>query len=87
MSVEILSKALGAKVDTKELLRYLIAQNYIDASYRLGESHNSKIVFLEPQRTSDAFGALLARLPEDMKETQLPEDDDANGNGASDGKK
>ena len=87
MSVEILSKALGSKVDTKELLRYLIAQNYIDASYRLGESHNSKIVFLEPQRTSDAFGALLARLPEDMKETQLPDDEDDNGNGASDGKK
>ncbi len=87
MSVEILSKALGSKVDTKELLRYLIAQNYIDASYRLGESHNSKIVFLEPQRTSDAFGALLARLPEDMKETQMPDDEDDNGNGASDGKK
>ena len=29
-------------------MRYLVAQDYINASYKLGESPNSKVVFVDP---------------------------------------
>ena len=34
--------------ENKEILRYLVAQDYINASYKLGESPNSKVIFVDP---------------------------------------
>ena len=47
-SMQILSEALRSVPENKEILRYLVAQDYINASYRLGESPNSKVVFVDP---------------------------------------
>ena len=47
-SMQILSEALRAVPENKEILRYLVAQDYINASYKLGESPNSKVVFVDP---------------------------------------
>lgn len=47
-SMQILSEALRSTPENKEILRYLVAQDYINASYKLGESPNSKVVFVDP---------------------------------------
>ncbi|MGH8000037.1 MAG: SPFH domain-containing protein, partial [Brasilonema sp.] len=47
-SMQIISDALRSNPESKEILRYLVAQDYINASYRLGESDNAKVVFVDP---------------------------------------
>ena len=46
-SMQILSEALRSTPENKEILRYLVAQDYINASYKLGESPNSKVIFVD----------------------------------------
>jgi regulator of protease activity HflC (stomatin/prohibitin superfamily) len=47
-SVQIISQALRSNPDSRDILRYLVAQDYVDASQKLGESTNAKIVFVDP---------------------------------------
>ncbi|TAF09228.1 MAG: SPFH/Band 7/PHB domain protein [Nostocales cyanobacterium] len=76
-SMEIISEVLRSHPESKELLRYLIAQDYVQASQRLGESNNAKIVFVDPANSTDMFQELIAET--------VTKDDDAktsgNGNG------
>jgi regulator of protease activity HflC (stomatin/prohibitin superfamily) len=51
-SMQIISDALRTNPESKEILRYLVAQDYINASYRLGESENAKVVFVDPGKAS-----------------------------------
>jgi regulator of protease activity HflC (stomatin/prohibitin superfamily) len=73
-SMEIISEALKKNPESKEILRYLVAQDYVDASHKLGESPNAKIVFLDPGKTGEIYNQLIA---ETVAETT------ANGNGHS----
>ncbi len=52
-SMEIISEALRTSSESKDILRYLVAQDYINASYRLGESENAKVVFVDPGKSAD----------------------------------
>jgi regulator of protease activity HflC (stomatin/prohibitin superfamily) len=52
-SMQIISDALRTNPESKEILRYLVAQDYINASYRLGESENAKVVFVDPGKSGD----------------------------------
>ncbi len=52
-SMEIISEALRTNAESKDILRYLVAQDYINASYRLGESENAKVVFVDPGKSAD----------------------------------
>ncbi len=59
-SVQIISQALRANPDSRDILRYLVAQDYVDASQKLGESTNAKIVFVDPANSSEMFQELIA---------------------------
>ncbi|MDZ8189438.1 MAG: SPFH domain-containing protein [Nostoc sp. ChiSLP02] len=59
-SVEIIAKALRSNPESKEILRYLVAQDYVKASQQLGESTNAKIVFVDPANSTDMFQELIA---------------------------
>jgi regulator of protease activity HflC (stomatin/prohibitin superfamily) len=59
-SVEIISQALRANPDSKQILRYLVAQDYVEASHKLGDSNNAKIVFVDPANSTDMFQELIA---------------------------
>jgi regulator of protease activity HflC (stomatin/prohibitin superfamily) len=59
-SMQLISDALSAGSDTKEILRYLVAQDYINASYRLGESENAKVIFVDPGKTSEMVRQVIA---------------------------
>jgi regulator of protease activity HflC (stomatin/prohibitin superfamily) len=59
VSMQILSEALRANPESKEILKYLIAQEQVDASQKLGSSSNAKIVFLNPGVSNDAVSQML----------------------------
>ncbi|MBD2514106.1 SPFH/Band 7/PHB domain protein [Nostoc sp. FACHB-973] len=59
-SVEIIARALRENPESKEILRYLVAQDYVKASQQLGESNNAKIVFVDPANSTEMFQELIA---------------------------
>jgi regulator of protease activity HflC (stomatin/prohibitin superfamily) len=59
-SVQIIAEALRSHPETKEILRYLVAQDYVDASQKLGASNNAKIVFVDPANSTEMFQELIA---------------------------
>lgn len=59
-SMQIISEALRSHPESKEILRYLVAQDYVVASQRLGESNNAKIVFIDPSKTNEVYDQLIA---------------------------
>jgi regulator of protease activity HflC (stomatin/prohibitin superfamily) len=59
-SVQIISQALRSNPDSRDILRYLVAQDYVDASQKLGESNNAKIVFVDPANSTEMFQELIA---------------------------
>lgn len=62
-AMEILSQTLRANPESKEILQYLVAQEQVEASQKLGESKNAKIVFVNPGSVSkDAFNQLLGEV-------------------------
>jgi regulator of protease activity HflC (stomatin/prohibitin superfamily) len=78
-SMQILSEALRSVPENKEILRYLVAQDYINASYRLGESPNSKIVFVDPGKAHDSIVEQI-KAEEAADNARRPKN--GNGNGA-----
>lgn len=59
-SMELISEALRSHPESKDILRYLVAQDYVQASQKLGESNNAKIVFVDPANSSDMFQELIS---------------------------
>ncbi|MBD2194490.1 MULTISPECIES: SPFH domain-containing protein [Calothrix] len=59
-SMQIIAEALRTNPESKDILRYLVAQDYINASYRLGESPNAKVVFVDPGTGSDLMKEVIA---------------------------
>lgn len=58
-SIRILSDAITSKPETKEILKYLVAQEHVEASQRLSASPNAKIVFLNSSVSEGAFEQML----------------------------
>ncbi|MEB3356800.1 MAG: SPFH domain-containing protein [Synechococcales bacterium] len=58
-SARLIAEALGSKVNPQTVLRYLVAQRYVDANFQLGKSNNSKIVFMDPGQLSEAMAELI----------------------------
>jgi len=54
-----LADALRTHPSSREVLQYLVAQRYVDASERLSESPNTKIVYMSPEPMGKTFGELL----------------------------
>ncbi|MDZ8051874.1 MAG: SPFH domain-containing protein [Aulosira sp. ZfuVER01] len=75
-SMQIIAEALRTNPESKEILRYLVAQDYINASYRLGESQNAKVVFVDPGKSGDLMKEVIA-------ESVTHEHGKENGNGAT----
>ncbi|MBH8560831.1 SPFH/Band 7/PHB domain protein [Nostoc sp. CENA67] len=58
-SIQILSQAITSKPETKEILKYLVAQEHLEASQKLSASQNAKIVFLNPALTEGALDQMI----------------------------
>mgnify|MGYP005839706461 CR=1 FL=1 len=65
-SIRLLADALKERADSREILNFLIAQRYVDANQKLGESKNSKVVFMDPKNLTESLTHLInsADLPD-----------------------
>lgn len=59
-SIQILSSALQSQTNSQQILQFLIAEKYVDANQKLGESPNSKVVFMDPKALSEALTDLIS---------------------------
>ena len=78
-SMQIIAEALRTNPDTKDILRYLVAQDYVDASQKLSESNNAKIVFMDPIKSGEVYNQIITEEVVEESLHQKPE----NGNGAA----
>ena len=58
-SIEELAKALQSQPNAQEVLRYLVAKDYVNANLEIGKSDNSKIVFMNPGALNEAITDLM----------------------------
>lgn len=58
-SIKIISNAIQNQPNSKEVLNYLIAQQYVDANEKLSASPNSKVVFMDPSKLTEATTDLM----------------------------
>jgi regulator of protease activity HflC (stomatin/prohibitin superfamily) len=58
-SIRILSDAITSKPETREILKYLVAQEQVEANQKLGASNNAKIVFLNSGLPEGALDQML----------------------------
>lgn len=58
-SIEMISRALLEQSNSKSVLQYLVAQRFVEANQKLGESANAKIVFMDPKALSEALTDLI----------------------------
>lgn len=58
-SIQELAQALQGNMNADDVLRYLVAKDYVTASMELGKSDNSKIVFMDPRALNEAVTDLM----------------------------
>ncbi|MGD1901195.1 MAG: SPFH domain-containing protein [Geitlerinemataceae cyanobacterium] len=54
-----ISEAIQAKPYGREILHFFATQRYVDASFKMGESDNSKVVFLDPKALSENLTQIM----------------------------
>jgi len=62
-SIEMISQALESHSNSRQVMQFLITQRYVEANEKLGESNNSKVVFMDPKNLTEAMTNLMD-LPE-----------------------
>lgn len=82
-SIELISNALKSQNNTHAVLQYLVAQKYVDANYRLGQSNNSKIIFMDPKALTEAMSELIVPEPINEPDTNGSNGNSGSGNGSS----
>ncbi|MEO1620343.1 MAG: paraslipin, partial [Cyanobacteria bacterium J06632_3] len=58
-SMQILSQALAETGNGKDVLQYLLAQRYVAANQKIGESENSKVLFMDPKALTEGLVDLI----------------------------
>ena len=59
-SIQRLSKALQSQPNAQVVMQYLLAQRYVESNYKLGESPNSKIIFMDPKALTESIGEMIS---------------------------
>jgi regulator of protease activity HflC (stomatin/prohibitin superfamily) len=57
-SVKAIAKVLPNQ-NVQDILKYLVAQKYVEANLQLGQSDNSKIVFMNPREMTESISRLV----------------------------
>jgi regulator of protease activity HflC (stomatin/prohibitin superfamily) len=58
-SIKQIAEALQAQKNPEAVMRFLMTQRYVDSNYKLSESNNSKIIFMDPKSLSETVGELI----------------------------
>jgi len=59
-SLKLIKEALPDGANTAEILRYLVAQRYVEANFELSKSDNAKVVFMNPRDLTESMSELIA---------------------------
>jgi regulator of protease activity HflC (stomatin/prohibitin superfamily) len=76
-SLKTISEALQEQTNSQDVLRYLVAKEYMQANLALGQSDNSKILFMNPGALNEALSELITHDKLDAHEPHHPP---SNGN-------
>jgi regulator of protease activity HflC (stomatin/prohibitin superfamily) len=72
-AVKLITSAIqqnaGNQEVLREMVRFLVAQRYVDASQKIGESANSKIIFMDPRSLTDALDELVTSNTDNLPGT------------------
>lgn len=60
-SIRLIADALKQQGDPQAVLNYLVAQKYVESNLRLGESNNSKLIFMNPRDLNEGIAELIER--------------------------
>ena len=71
-TIRLLAQSLNIDPRSPDFLQYLVASRYVDANQKLGESSNSKILFVDPSSMSYSVQRLLGRTT-DLQEAENSE--------------
>lgn len=83
-SVKAIKEVMADGANPQEILRYLVAQKYVDANLQLGESQNSKIVFMNPRDLTQSLAELISEELRTPNPTQKPNSGNGSpGNGSN----
>ncbi|CAN5748749.1 hypothetical protein BH23CYA1_BH23CYA1_05590 [soil metagenome] len=58
-SMRLLSHALDNTDNRREVLNYMLAQRYLEANLKIGESDNSKVLFMDPRSLTEGLVDLI----------------------------
>jgi regulator of protease activity HflC (stomatin/prohibitin superfamily) len=58
-SIKRIADAMPTETNPQEILRYLVMQRYVDANLKLGESNNSKVIFMNPRDITENIDSLI----------------------------
>ncbi len=58
-SIKRIADAMPTETNPQDILRYLVMQRYVDANLKLGESANSKVIFMNPRDISENIDSLI----------------------------
>jgi regulator of protease activity HflC (stomatin/prohibitin superfamily) len=76
-SIQRIQRAIQSQPNPETVLRYLVAQKYIDGNVKLSESKNTKVIFMDPGTLTEAVSDLL------YPDNPGSEGTSSNGNGTS----
>ena len=60
-SMKLLAEELSDAKSRQQILQFLLAQQYVEANQKLGESKNSKVVFMDPKFLNEGVAELINR--------------------------
>ncbi len=63
-SMKLISQAFDGQLSQGDIMKFLIAQRYVDANQKLGESDNSKVVFMDPRALTEGLVDLINEAPD-----------------------
>ncbi|MEB3338462.1 MAG: stomatin-like protein [Leptolyngbyaceae bacterium] len=58
-SMKLIANALETKSTPQEVLKFLLAEKYVEANQKLSESTNSKVLFMDPKVLTESLGNLM----------------------------
>lgn len=63
-SMQMIAQAFDGHLSRSEILKFLLAQRYVDANQKLGESDSSKVIFMNPRDLTEGLVDLINENPE-----------------------
>lgn len=60
-SIKMISQVLQQEPNAEAVLQFLVAQRYVEANEKLGNSENSKVLFMDPRALNEAVHHLISQ--------------------------